>query len=79
MEQKQDKNTMTDKELIELLGVQQYKSTYFAVFHTEKTTISQEFDSLEKAKHCLAGIALSAPHAKMAIIERTVIHTVRHA
>lgn len=70
---------MTDKELIELLGVQQYKSMYFAVFYTEKTTISQEFDSLEKAQHCLARIAVNAPHAKVAIIERTVIHTVRHA
>ena len=78
-EQKQDKNTITDKELIELLGVQQYKSTYFAVFHTEKTTISQEFDSLEKAQYYLARIAANAPHAKVAIIERTVIHTVRHA
>lgn len=70
---------MTDKELIELLGVQQYKSTYFAVLHTDKTTISQEFDSLNKAQHWLARIAANAPHAKFAIIEKTVIHTVRHA
>lgn len=73
---------MTDKELIELLGVQQYKSTYFAVFYTfytDKTTISQEFDSLDKAQHWLARISANAPHAKVAIIEKTVIHTVRHS
>lgn len=70
---------MNDKELIELLGAQQYKSTYFAVYYTDIAICSQEFDSLEKAQHFLAGIALSSPNAKVVIIERTVIHTVRHA
>lgn len=70
---------MTDKELIESLGVQQYKSTYFAVHYTGISICSQEFDSLEKAKHCVARINTNVPHAKVAIIERTVIHTVRHA
>ena len=67
---------MTDKELIESLGLQQHRNTYFAVYYIDTLIYSQEFDSLEKAKHFLANIALSYPHAKVAIIERTVIHMV---
>lgn len=72
------KRNVTDKELIESLGLQQHRNTYFAVYYIDTLIYSQEFDSLEKAKHFIAGIALSAPHKKVAIIERAVIHTVRY-
>ena len=79
MDQEQKQNTMTDKELIESLGVQQYKKTYFAAVYSESFNSSHEFDSVKKAMEWCESTARKVLNTKSAIIERTVIHTVRHA